>query len=147
MSKTSKYVHIIESGDLILIASSKQTPNDWTEAALFVEGEVLHTINTQGSNKTIMHTNPEFLEHEARPTGLFRLGTFSKEERRNFAFEVSLPLKVELTFFQKIKSMFTPIPRVFNWNNKLSMRLLLLEHFQCTDLKKLEESGSLIRLL
>jgi hypothetical protein len=147
MSKTSKYVHIIESGDLILVASSKQTPNDWTEAALFVEGEVLHTIHTQGHHKTIMHTNPEFLEHEARPTGLFRLGTFSKEERRAFAFEVSLPLKKEVSFFQKIKSLFTSVPRQFNWENRLSIRLLLLEYFNSHDLKKLEESGSLIRLL
>lgn len=147
MSKTSKYVHIIESGDLILIASSKQTPNDWTEAALFVEGEVLHTIHTQGNNKTIMHTNPEFLEHEARPTGLFRLSTFSKEERKRFAFEVSEPLKIKLTFLQKIKSIFKPLPREFDWNNKLSLRLLLLDYFHCADLKKLEESGSLIRLL
>lgn len=147
MSKTSKYVHLIESGDLIMVASSKHAPNDWTEAALFVDGEVLHTIHTQSYQKTIMHTNPEFLEHEARPTGLFRLGAFSKNERRSFAFEVSLPLKKNITFFQKIKSIFTEVHREFDWENKQSIRLLLLEHFHCPDLKKLEESGSLIRLL
>lgn len=148
MSKTAKYIHLMESGDLIMIASSKQTPTDWVDLAIYIDGEILHTIHLgDSSSKVIRHYSPEFLEHEGRPTGLFRFQNVTKTDRRVFAHQMLDPFLVQLAWWEKLFSMFKPVERSFDCNNKGSLKQNVLQEYHCADLKKLEESGDLIRLL
>lgn len=148
MTRTSKFIHLLETGDLLFIAESSKNSVEWVDLALFIDGEIIHTIHLgDGSTKSIKQFSVEYLNTEHRPIGIFRLNSSSKEIRHNLATSTITQLLIELSWYLKLKNLFTQVPRNFNWNNQLSIKDLLLNSFNFKDIKSLESQANLLRLL
>jgi hypothetical protein len=148
MSKTSKILHKIHTGDLIFIAASKQNPVEWIDVALIYNHDVFRTIQLgDGNSKTIRQSTAEYLEHEYRPIGVFRHFHMALEERELLAKTIVHVFDKPLSFWMKVYSFFKKPVKEFNWNNQQSIKPLLLKHFKQESVKQWEESGMLVRLI
>jgi len=143
MKASKRLVNQCTLGDVILVGQSRKSPSTWTKACLIDQGYVLHSIKTDRGCQVVKQHLTDFLEHEGKPLGLFRLREDLIVAERPKLMRYVLK-HLQLPWWNTV---FRKGPFSIDRNNKFDLTQLLLEFCKAQDVSELDKLGMFVRLL
>ena len=145
MSRNSRVQHRSSSGDLVLTGLSRRHPNHWISAGLILGHTVIYSIRTPDGYQAVQQDLTDFLEHEAKPTGLFR---FREDcvliKRPQLQNSVVSNVIVRPSWWRRL---FLNEKPYFKKDNHVNVSQVIQEHLDIDDLASVEQIADFYRLV